>query len=740
MLNSEQQKAVNHIDWPLLILAWAWAGKTHTLTERVKYMVKEKGIDPNAILCVTFTNKAAKEMKERVAKSLDFDIEKTGFYKYWNFPIIGTFHSIWVYFLRLFIDKIGYEKNFTILDEDDKLKIIKEICDEKWINPKEINPRSITYSISQAKNLWINAKSYSYSTKSYFEEKVNEVYVVYEKRLKEMNTLDFDDILIKTYEILENPEVLAYFHNRFKYFLVDEYQDTNEMQYKTVSKLASASQNICVVWDDWQGIYSWRWANIENIFNFQKDYKNCLVIKLEQNYRSTQNIISAANFVIKNNTKALEKTLWTANEIGTKISIFETMDEKLEAEKVAEEIRNILDEKNWKVAILYRTNSQSRAIEEALLMKWISYRIYGGLKFYERKEIKDILAYLRIIANPWDLMPLKRIINVPSRKIWAKSAEVLFEYARNYAITPFEVMENISEIWELTPQARKWIASFYSIYKTLCELQKNSSVSELIKHIVEKINYEEYLLEEYWSEESETKKENLLEFQNVASKYAGLDNSEALNLFLEEIALITDMDTDKNSEDIHVMLMTIHSSKWLEFDNVFVIWVEEWLFPHSRTLQNTKELEEERRLMYVAMTRAKKQLFITRANERFVFGSYSANPPSRFLREIPEEFVEKKQFFRNYNNLFWGSFGSYNSGGTSSVSFAEKNEIPKASKRVILNNNVWDFSLWDKVKHVKFWIGTIVSLNWDNAEIAFSWWNWIKKFNIKLTPMEKVGC
>lgn len=733
MLNNEQKIAVETISWPLLILAWAWVGKTHTLTERVWYMIKNAWVNPNSILCVTFTNKAAREMRERIWKTLWRDVENLNLYRSFDFPLIWTFHSIWVYFLRLFIDKIWYSKDFTILDEDDKLKIVKEILEEKWIDTKDTKPRSVIYSISSAKNLWVNAKMFSFNTKSYFEEKVAEVFEIYERRLREMNLLDFDDILLRTEELLDNEEILAYFNNRFQYFLVDEYQDTNETQYKIIKKLANLNRNLCVVWDDWQWIYSWRWADIKNIINFKKDYPDAVVIKLEQNYRSTQNIIWAANCVIKNNLWIMDKTLWTDNETWGKICLFETYNDKQEVEVISDTIREILDNKNEEVAILYRTNWQSRIIEEALLNKWISYRIYWWLKFYERKEIKDILAYLRIIANPNDIISLKRIINVPGRKIWPKSAETLFSYARNYWLSPLEIMNNAEEITELTPQARKWVAQFHNLYVDFKNYSESNEVENLMKHIIEKLDYESYLMDEYWSDEYEAKMDNLREFRNMATRYSWLDHREALNMFLEDIALITDADIDKEWSSSKVSLMTIHFSKWLEFDNVFIVWLEEWLFPHSRSLTESKELEEERRLMYVAMTRAKKSLYLSRASERFVFGSFSANPPSRFLREIPEDFLEKKQV--KTNNFTWFSFNSSSSNFTFS-SMNSSFEQPKT--RQITHNDVNKFSLWDKVNHIKFGIWTIISLNWNLADIAFGNWNGIKKMNIELAPLEKI--
>lgn len=730
MLNSEQEKAVRQIDWPLLILAGAGAGKTHTLTQRVAHMIKDIGIRWESILCVTFTNKAAKEMKDRIWKALWVEWGEISMYKNRNFPLIWTFHSIWVYFLRLFIDKIWYEKNFIIYDEDDKLRLMKDILEAKNIETKEFPARQVAYAISGSKNLWVNSSMYAKKVWNYREQIISDVFNEYEKRLKSYNALDFDDILLKTLEILQNEEVLEYFQQRFGYFLVDEYQDTNETQYKIINILASKTRNVCVVWDDWQWIYSWRWANIQNIFHFQKDYNDCCVIKLEQNYRSTKNIIESANCVIKNNSTRMDKTLWTDNEQGENIKLIEAYNEKNEAESVAEIISDKIT--SWETfAILYRTNWQSRLIEEALLNKWIPYRVFGWVKFYERKEIKDILAYIRIIANPSDQMSLKRIINVPSRKIWQKSVEVLFDYAYNYWLSPIDVMDNIDEVTELGPQARNSIKWFKDTYNEFIKFIENNSLEALMREIIKKTWYEEYLKDEYGKDEFEWKIDNLKEFENMASRYGWMDSKEALNMFLEEVALITDADKEDVS-GIKVSLMTVHLSKWLEFENVFIVWAEDGIFPHSRSLLEVKELEEERRLMYVAMTRAKKYLYISRAFERYTFGNYSANPPSRFLKEIPAEYTEKIENKKSgYWNFFWNSSTSSTFESIKDFSFTPKT-------RSLIHNDVSTFSLWDRVNHAKFWPWTIISLKESIADIAFPWWIWIKKMNIELAPIEKI--
>ncbi|MBP8016588.1 UvrD-helicase domain-containing protein, partial [Candidatus Gracilibacteria bacterium] len=729
-----------YIDGPLLILAGAGAGKTHTLTERVSFMIKEKGIDPTNIVCVTFTNKAASEMRERISKTLGINFENNSLYRNRGLPFIATFHSMGVFLLRQFINKIGYDKNFVIYDEDDKNRIIKDLLEEKNIDIKEFNFRKIAGAISSAKNSLKSPESYSYSAINNFQSVVSDIYIDYEKQLKSFNALDFDDILLKTLEIIKNKDVLEILQERYKYFLVDEYQDTNEIQYNIMKILASKTKNICVVGDDWQGIYSWRGANIANIFNFEKDYKDCKIIKLEQNYRSTQNIISGANFVIKNNIGIMDKTLWTDNKIGEKIKLVETQNEINEAEKIADLILEIIDSQSGlegqkgSTAILYRTNGQSRVLEEALIKKGVPYIVYGGVKFYERKEIKDIMAYLRLLSNPNDLVSLKRIINVPSRKIGAKSVEVLFNFARNNNLSPFDVMSNIDSIPGFTPQARKGIEFFYEQFKEFNKLSTQECTKNLMKFVISKIGYQDYLKEEYSEEEYETKLDNVIEFQNMASRYDGLDPSESLNLFLEDIALITDSDNIDEKSTSRVSLMTIHLSKGLEFDNVFISGVEEGIFPHSRTFFAEKELEEERRLMYVAMTRAKNNLYITRARERYMFGNYSANPCSRFIKEIPENLVERVENVDFYSKSIYNQFNVYLS---NKIDFDKEISL-KPKVRKLVQNDVSAFSLGDKINHVKFGEGTIVSLSGKIADIAFGGGYGIKKMNIELAPIEKM--
>lgn len=641
MLNERQKEAVNHIEGPLLILAGAGAGKTHTLTERVANLVLNIGIPAESILCVTFTNKASREMRDRVGQKLGIEYAQVNPFRQSGAPLVGTFHSMGVYFLRLFIDRLGYSKNFVIFDEDDKVRLIKAILAEKQIDEKEIPAKQIVSMISSAKNDGIDPSGMRRIAQSYVSATAADIYAELEVRMRSMNALDFDDILLKVYELLKLPEVLAYFHKRFAYIMVDEYQDTNEIQYQIVKMLASHTRNIAVVGDDWQGIYSWRGANIKNILHFERDYPDAKVVKLEQNYRSTKTVIQAANALIKNNREALEKTLWTDNPQGEKIVEIEAGDEKEECREIVklivESLENEQNYRDW--AILYRTNAQSRSIEEALISKNIPYRIFGGVKFYERKEVKDVLAYLRLLHNRSDRVGFARIINVPSRKIGEKSLEQIINVAEDLMADPITAIKHGVDMGIFTGALKSTLSSFYLMYESLAESARTSSVVDLIESLLKQVKYREYLEVEYGKEDAENRLDNLKELANLASRYDGMIGGEGLAVFLEDIALITDADRDATGEEV-VSLMTVHLAKGLEFTNVIIAGAEDGLFPHSRTFLEPKELEEERRLMYVAITRAKKRLYITRARERYRFGTYSANPRSKFVGELPSELMD----------------------------------------------------------------------------------------------------
>ncbi len=752
MLNERQQEAVNHIDWPLLILAGAGAGKTHTLTERVAHLVLNVGIAPESILCVTFTNKAAREMRDRIGQKLGIEYSQINLYRESGAPLVGTFHSMGVYFLRLFIDRIGYSKNFVIFDEDDKVRLIKIILAEKQIDEKEVPAKQIVAMISSAKNDGMDPSGMRRIAQSYVSAIAADVYADLELRMRAMNALDFDDILLKVYELLRLPEVLAYFHGRFSYIMVDEYQDTNEIQYQIVTLLASHTKNIAVVGDDWQGIYSWRGANIKNILHFERDYPNATVVKLEQNYRSTKTIIEAANALIKFNRNALEKTLWTDNVQGHKIIEIEAADEKEECREIVARITESLAEgqtyRDW--AILYRTNAQSRSIEEALISKNIPYRIFWGVKFYERKEVKDVLSYLRLLHNRSDRIWFSRIINVPSRKIGEKSLEQILDVADDIWADPITAIRHGVDMGIFSGALKTALGNFYLMYESLADTARTRSVMELIEEVLRQVRYREYLELEYGKEDAENRHDNLKELANLASRYDGLVGGEGLAMFLEDIALITDADRDATWEEV-VSLMTVHLAKGLEFTNVVISGAEDGLFPHSRTFLEPKELEEERRLMYVAITRAKKRLYITRARERYRFGTYSANPRSKFIKELPPELLESQVIEPKYQ---FGS-GSWNHGAYSHAESLQSDRITgsydwlwsrtatnsatTASSARARINNTDDFVVWTKVKHPQFWVGTIVAVKGDVADIAFTGGSrGIKRLNIKIAPIDRV--
>ncbi len=754
--NPKQKQAIEKIDWPLLIIAGAGSGKTATLTARVENMIRNKGIDPSSILMVTFTNKAALEMRERVAKVLWVETPKNLFSAR-KFPLIWTFHSIWIYFLKQALnpkatfftslpeeeklnnnyyseisERLGLKKDFIIYDEQDKLSILKSIIkNDLNLEEKEYPARQIAFYISNAKNALISAKAYEREIDWPIKEVVFQVYSIYEKKLRENNAMDFDDILVKTLSLLQIPQILEYYQEKYKYLMIDEYQDTNAPQYEIIKLLAWKYRNLAVVWDDAQSIYSWRWANMQNILNFKKDYPEAEIIKLEQNYRSTQNILAWANAVIANNRSQMKKELWSDKNSWNKIVYIEAPDDKIEAKTIVE----IIKEKRWSYKdnlILYRTNAQSRIFEEALMIANIPYRVIWGLKFYDRKEIKDLLAYLKIIHNKDDIVSLKRIINVPTRKIWAKSIEVLDNYRENFWLSYFDIIENIDEVEELRPAAKTALKWFLEIYKDLVEKSNNLSVWELIEYIVNKIKYKEYIKEWLSREEADSKIENIEELINIASEYNWMEPREWLSLFLEEVALLTDMDKKDERSD-YVTLMTIHTSKWLEEKRVFLVWLEEWIFPSFRSIWENAALEEERRLMYVAMTRAKEELYISRAKERFHFWDYVRNPESRFVWEIPEELIESYDFWDsslNSSSFFENSFNPLKYETSTLSSWAKL-------VRKVKNNDVSQFNRWDRVSHPKFWNGIITSLNWELAEIAFSW-KWVKKMNIKIAPVKKI--
>ena len=622
-LNEKQKQAVSWTNGPLLVLAGAGSGKTRVLTTRLTYLVQEKGVDPYNILAITFTNKAAKEMKERAFKMLGNHAYKMQ---------ISTFHSLGLLLIRENYEKLGFKKNFTILDSDDSLTVIKKILKDMNLDPKMYNPRAIRNKISSAKNELMDSNYYSRFANSEYEEIVLSVFRKYEEKVLKNNSLDFDDLLVLPIKLFkEYPDVLEKYQERFKYILVDEYQDTNEAQYILIKMLSEKYRNVCVVGDLDQSIYGFRGANFRNILNFEKDYSDAKVVLLEENYRSTGNILNVANDIIKHNKQRKDKKLWTSNDDGPKIKYHRAFDEKDEAHYVMEEIKKLIisGEEKSNIAVLYRTNAQSRNMEEALLRENIPYKVVGSFYFYNRKEIKDLISYLKLIYNSNDDVSLMRVINVPKRQIGPKTIEKLATKAMEKGVSLYEVIDGGKEL------------EFKKLIEKLKKKSENISLTELTELILVESGIRKEL-ESFKSLESEVRLENLEEFKSITKNFEENNGIISLEEFLLEISLVSDIEEHKNNNDV-VTLMTIHSAKGLEFDHVFIIGLEEGLFPHSNCLDSPDEIEEERRLCYVAVTRARKSLTLVNAQRRMLYGNANFNPPSRFISEISDEYLDKDE-------------------------------------------------------------------------------------------------
>jgi DNA helicase-2/ATP-dependent DNA helicase PcrA len=724
-LNKEQQEAVKTTEGPLLIMAGAGSGKTRVLTHRIAYLMVEKAVNPYNILAITFTNKAAREMKERVSQLMGGAAEEV-----W----ISTFHSMCVRILRRDIDRIGFNRNFTILDTTDQQSVIKGILKDKNLDPKKFDPRAILGTISSLKNELIDPESYSKQVGSYYERIVSEVYEEYQKRLRKNQSLDFDDLIMTTIHLFQRvPDVLEYYQRKFQYIHVDEYQDTNRAQYLLVKLLASRFQNLCVVGDSDQSIYRWRGADISNILSFEKDYPNAHVILLEQNYRSTKRILQAANEVIKNNYNRKPKKLWTENPEGKKIVYFRAENEQAEAQFVAGKIKELVESGKRQLsdfAILYRTNAQSRVVEEVLMKSNIDYTIVGGIKFYDRKEIKDILAYLRLIANPDDDISLLRVINVPKRGIGSTSMDKIARYAQENDLSLFQALEEADFIG-LSPKITKAVLEFRDLIKGYTQMQEYLSVTELVEEVLDKSGYRDMLKAEK-TLDAQSRLENIDEFLSVTKGFEENSEDKSLIAFLTDLALVADIDRldEEDNNQQSVVLMTLHSAKGLEFPVVFLIGMEEGVFPHSRSLMDEEEMEEERRLAYVGITRAEEELYLTNAQMRTLYGRTNLNPVSRFIQEIPEDLldevvVEKKPFTRFQSNL-----------STSSQ---------KASIRPIAVSTGGEEIPWkvgDKAEHKKWGIGTVVSVKGEKEnmelDIAFPSPTGVKRLLAKFAPIQKV--
>lgn len=729
-LNEQQRQAVKHTEGPLLIMAGAGSGKTRVLTNRIAYLIREKGVAPWNIVAITFTNKAAREMKERVASLIGPEA---------NDILMSTFHSMCVRILRRDIDRIGYSRNFTILDPTDQLSVVKQILKQQNLDPKKFEPRTILGMIGSAKNELVTAKEYEKHAKGPYEEVASKVYLEYTSQLKRNQALDFDDLIMLTIRLLKTvPEVLEYYHRKFQYIHVDEYQDTNRAQYVLVKLLSERYQNICVVGDSDQSIYRWRGADIANILSFEEDYPNAKLIMLEQNYRSTKMILDAANHVIENNWNRKPKKLWTENKTGEKIFYYNADNEHDEAYFVVDKIREAKRNGEFTyadVAILYRTNAQSRVIEEMLVKSNIPYHIVGGTKFYDRKEIKDVLAYLRLIANPDDDISLQRIINVPKRGIGVATMDKLLHFAQLQGISLFQALKEVEEIG-LGARVVTKLKEFATQMSNWVNMQDYLSVTELVEQLLEQTGYREMLQAEK-TIEAQSRLENIDEFLSVTTEFEKKSEDKTLVAFLTDLALIADIDQlDEEAEggdNDSVVLMTLHSAKGLEFPLVFLIGMEEGIFPHSRSLFDEDEMQEERRLAYVGITRAEKKLYLTNAKLRTLYGRTNANPTSRFIAEIPDECLENLN--EEVEEPLWAKQSERAPRRTTSA-------VTPRKQLTTTGGDEFDWSVGDKAEHKKWGVGTVVSMKGEGdqieLDIAFPKPTGIKKLFAMFAPIKKL--
>ncbi len=728
-LNPEQQRAVKTTDGPLLLMAGAGSGKTRVLTHRIAYLMVEKQVNPYNILAITFTNKAAREMKERIYSMMGGVADEI-----W----VSTFHSMCVRILRRDIDRLGYNRNFTILDTTDQQSVVKTILKEKNLDPKKYDPRAILGAISSAKNELIGPEEFAKNAGGHMDQIVADVYEMYQKRLRKNQALDFDDLIMTTIQLFQRvPEVLTFYQRKFQYIHVDEYQDTNRAQYMLVKLLAQRFQNLCVVGDSDQSIYRWRGADIANILSFEKDYPRSEVILLEQNYRSTKRILFAANEVIKNNLNRRDKNLWTENAEGNKIFYYRADSEQSEAQFVAGKIKEAVQSGKRKYsdfAILYRTNAQSRVMEEVLLKSNIEYSIVGGVKFYDRKEIKDTLAYLRLIANPDDDISLTRVINVPKRGVGSSSVDKIANFADMHDMSMFQALGSI-ELIGLSPKITKACREFYDLINNYTHMQEYLSVTELVEEVLEKTGYYEMLKAEK-SIEAQSRLENLDEFLSVTKNFEEGNEDKSLIAFLTDLALVADIDKlDEDGKQVDtVVLMTLHSAKGLEFPVVFLLGLEEGVFPHSRSLMEEAEMEEERRLAYVGITRAEEELFITNAQMRTLFGRTNMNPPSRFIGEIPADLIDGLEPKKT----------SLQSQSASPFAARQAAAVRKPVLRPMTNSTGGEELGWkvgDKAVHGKWGTGTVVSVKGEGEgielDIAFPKPVGIKRLLAKFAPITK---
>ena len=720
-LNDRQQEAVRHVDGPLLILAGAGSGKTRVITARAAYLIQEEAAAPWNILAITFTNKAAGEMRDRIRASAGKGAEAI-----W----VATFHSTCVRILRRYADRIGYDTNFTIYDSDDQKRLMRSILKEMNLDTKTWKDRAMLNAISHAKDELIDPKAFCADAAGNFAEETRaKVYVRYQNALKQNNAMDFDDLIMKTTELLRSDEeVRTYYQNRFRYIMVDEYQDTNTAQFELVRLFAGERQNLCVVGDDDQSIYKFRGANIRNILEFERHFPDAKVIRLEQNYRSTANILNAANHVIENNVGRKGKTLWTKNENGSKIHFAQLDTAYEEAQYIADKIRtrvNLQRAHYRDCAVLYRTNAQSRLLEERLILNGIPYQIVGGVNFYARTEVKDLLSYLQVIDNPENDMAIRRILNVPRRGIGETSAGRIAAYAQQEEISFYAAMLQADQIPGMGRTGAK-VKKFAGFLEGLRSKRENMPVSELLNEVIEETGYVREL-KEAKTEEALGRIENIEELQNKIYAYEDETDEASLSMFLQEVSLVADIDALTDLQD-YVVLMTLHSAKGLEFDTVFLSGMEDGLFPGYVSIMSTdpNELEEERRLCYVGITRAQKELFLTAAQQRMVQGETRTSPVSRFVKEIPKNlidgYVPRSRAEREADSMQTGAFGSKYSRG-SQITSAGSRSGEKKAVHAVGSSDVYrmkkpqkaepgtlSYDVGDRVKHFKFGEGKVLSI------------------------------
>ena len=719
-LNPAQREAVEAIKGPVLILAGPGSGKTKVITHRVAYLVKLCGVSPHHIMAVTFTNKAAREMRERLEQLLGQTAEALS---------LGTFHAICARILRREGKAIGLDSSFVIYDEDDQLRLMKQVLEELNLDPKQYAPRALRSAIGAAKSRLISPGGYAQRVSSYFEEIVHRVYQRYQQLLSQSRAVDFDDLLMKTVQLFQDhPQILSRYQSKYVHILVDEFQDTNIVQYMLMKHLAGKYRNLCVVGDPDQSIYSWRFADLRNILSFEKDYPEAKVVFLEQNYRSTKTILEVASDVISANVQRKPKELWTENEDGTPVTIIESYNAEEEAQSVVNEIEKLTVQEQLPLkdcAVMYRVNAQSRALEETFLRYGVPYKLIGGTRFYQRREVKDIIAYLKLIHNPQDNVSLTRIINVPARGIGPRTLSQLQSWAKAHDTSLFEALKQVSHPdsvgtkQALSPRIVQALAGFDALISELTAQSHELSLSDLVNEILKHTRYREYILDKEGGEE---KWENIMELRSVAGEYDELDPEEALTTFLEKVSLVSDIDELDEKADA-VTLITLHQAKGLEFPAVFIVGLEEGILPHRKSSDDPEQMEEERRLCYVGITRAKKRLYLLRSYRRSLFGGSTANPPSRFLQDISPHLIRPRGLWEE---------------SPTPVASLDFNRDSQPSPQPL---NTLTLKIGDHVCHNKFGPGIVMNCNptRDDQELTVAFEEvGVKKLLASLAPLEKI--